>query len=69
MRRILINQTGFQAVVWCYSSEIIPLRLRQKGASISTACNWLTNYAIVQVAPIGVKNIGYRFYIVSDRYS
>jgi len=61
-------QTGFQAVVWCYSSEIIPLRLRQKGASISTACNWLTNYAIVQVAPIGVKNIGYKFYIVSYRY-
>jgi len=55
---------GFQAVVWVYPSEILPLNLRQKGSAISTACNWITNYAIVQVAPIGVKNIGYKFYIV-----
>jgi hypothetical protein len=59
------GQIGFQAVVWVYPSEILPLNLRQKGSSISTACNWITNYAIVQVAPIGVKNIGYKFYIVS----
>ena len=55
---------GFQAVVWVYPSEILPMRLRQKGSSISTACNWITNYAIVQVAPIGVQNIGYKFYII-----
>lgn len=41
------------------------MRLRQKGSAISTACNWITNYMIVQVAPIGVENIGYKFYIVS----
>lgn len=29
--------TGFQAVVWVYPSEILSLRLRQKGSAISTA--------------------------------
>lgn len=56
--------TGFQAIVWVYPSEMLPLRLRAKGSAISTACNWITNYAIVQVTPIGMRNIGYKFYIV-----
>ncbi|BEI95035.1 uncharacterized protein CcaverHIS019_0706160 [Cutaneotrichosporon cavernicola] len=55
---------GFQAVVWVYPSEILPLRLRQKGSSISTACNWITNYAVVQITPIALKKIHYKFYIV-----
>ena len=32
---------GFQATVWVYPSEILPLRLRQRGSSVSTACNWI----------------------------
>ncbi|WWD22915.1 hypothetical protein CI109_107410 [Kwoniella shandongensis] len=55
---------GFQAVVWVYPSEILPLRLRQKGSAISTACNWITNYAIVQMTPAALDNIGYKFYII-----
>ena len=35
---------GFQATVWVYPSEILPLRLRQRGSSISTAANWIFNY-------------------------
>jgi hypothetical protein len=30
---------GFQATVWVYPSEILPLKARQKGSSISTAAN------------------------------
>lgn len=30
---------GFQATVWVYPSEILPLRLRQRGSSVSTAVN------------------------------
>ncbi|KAL1404841.1 hypothetical protein Q8F55_008451 [Vanrija albida] len=55
---------GFQAVVWAYPSEILPLALRQKGSAISTACNWIFNYMVVQITPIGIKNIRYKFYIV-----
>lgn len=32
---------GFQAVVWVYPSEILPLRLRAKGSAVSTATNWI----------------------------
>lgn len=32
---------GFQATVWVYPSEILPLKLRQRGSSISTASNWI----------------------------
>jgi len=41
--------TGFQATVWVYPSEILPLRLRQRGSSVSTACNWIFNFMIVLI--------------------
>ena len=55
---------GFQATVWVYPSEILPLRLRQKGSSISTAANWICNFLIVQITPPAIQNIGWRTYIV-----
>lgn len=55
---------GFQATVWVYPSEILPLRLRQRGSSISTACNWIFNFMIVQITPTAIANIGYRTYII-----
>jgi hypothetical protein len=56
--------TGFQAVVWVYPSEILPLNMRSKGSSISTAANWICNFAIVEMTPSAVANIGYKFYII-----
>ncbi|KAH7398025.1 sugar transporter STL1 [Cadophora sp. MPI-SDFR-AT-0126] len=55
---------GFQATVWVYPSEILPLRLRQRGSSISTAANWIFNYMIVQITPIAIENIGWKTYII-----
>ncbi|KID99675.1 sugar transporter STL1, partial [Metarhizium majus ARSEF 297] len=55
---------GFQATVWVYPSEILPLRLRQKGSSISTAANWIFNYMVVQITPIAIDNIGWKTYII-----
>lgn len=55
---------GFQATVWVYPSEILPLRLRQRGSSVSTACNWIFNFMIVQITPVAISNIGYRTYII-----
>ncbi|KAF4615561.1 hypothetical protein G7Y89_g15303 [Cudoniella acicularis] len=55
---------GFQATVWVYPSEILPLRLRQRGSAVSTACNWIFNYMVVQVTPVALHNIGYRTYII-----
>ncbi|CAK7243255.1 MAG: hypothetical protein STHCBS139747_004771 [Sporothrix thermara] len=55
---------GFQATVWVYPSEVLPLRLRQRGSSLSTASNWIFNYMIVQVTPVAITNIGWRTYII-----
>ncbi|RDA84969.1 hypothetical protein CP532_3876 [Ophiocordyceps camponoti-leonardi (nom. inval.)] len=55
---------GFQATVWVYPSEILPLGLRQKGSSLSTAANWIFNYMIVQMTPIAIDNIGWKTYII-----
>lgn len=40
-------------------SEILPLRLRQKGSSISTAANWIFNYVSI------VTNISEREWVFS----
>ena len=55
---------GFQATVWVYPSELLPLRLRQRGSAISTASNWIMNFLIVLITPIAIRNIGYRTYII-----
>lgn len=55
---------GFQATVWVYPSEILPLRLRQRGSSISTATNWILNFVIVYITPPAIRNIGWRTYII-----
>ncbi|KAL5114313.1 hypothetical protein ACEQ8H_007788 [Pleosporales sp. CAS-2024a] len=55
---------GFQATVWVYPSEILPLRLRQRGSAISTAANWICNYIIVQITPPAISHIGWRTYII-----
>ncbi|KNG49165.1 sugar transporter stl1 [Stemphylium lycopersici] len=55
---------GFQATVWVYPSEILPLRLRQRGSAISTAANWICNYIIVQITPHAISNIGWKTYII-----
>lgn len=55
---------GFQATVWVYPSEILPLKLRQRGSSVSTACNWICNFIIVYITPPAIRNIGWRTYII-----
>ncbi|EPE34774.1 MFS general substrate transporter [Glarea lozoyensis ATCC 20868] len=55
---------GFQATIWVLPSELLPLRLRAQGSAVSTACNWIINYMIVQVTPIALDRIGWRTYII-----
>lgn len=55
---------GWQGMAWLYQVEIVPLRIRGPANAMSTAANWLVNYAIVQIAPVAFHNIGYRTYII-----
>ncbi|UDD64967.1 hypothetical protein AFCA_012161 [Aspergillus flavus] len=38
--------------------------MRNKGAAVATATNWITNFVIVEITPIGIENIGWKFWIV-----
>ena len=55
---------GFQGIAWLLQVELVPLRIRGPANAMSTAANWLVNYAVVQIAPIAFHNIGYRTYII-----
>lgn len=51
-------------VPWLYPAEINSLRYRNMGAAVATATNWIWNYVIVLITPIGVQNIGWRYYLI-----
>ncbi|KAL2833272.1 general substrate transporter [Aspergillus cavernicola] len=55
---------GMLGVPWLYPTEINSLPMRTKGAAVATATNWITNFAIVEITPIGIQNLGWRFWIV-----
>ena len=35
--------------------------MRTKGAALATATDWITNFAIVEITPIGIQSIGWKF--------
>lgn len=38
--------------------------MRTKGAAIGAATNWILNFMVVEITPIGIQNLGWRFYII-----
>ncbi|KAJ7083996.1 general substrate transporter [Mycena belliarum] len=54
----------WQGVPWLYPVEINSLAMRTKGAALATAANWLSNYLIVEITPIGIASLGWRFYLI-----
>jgi len=53
---------GMLGVPWLYPTEINSLPMRTKGAAVATATNWITNFVIVEITPIGFQNLGWRFW-------
>ena len=49
---------------WAYPAEILPLQIREKGLALGNICYWLFQFMIVEITPIAITNIGYRFYII-----
>jgi hypothetical protein len=50
--------------MWCYPSEILPLRIRQRGSALSVVWQWLITFLVVEITPVGLQNIGWKLYIV-----
>ncbi|SNX86572.1 probable sugar transporter [Melanopsichium pennsylvanicum] len=55
---------GFQATVWLIPSEVLPLLIRTKGSALSTASNWIFNFAVVKFTPSALENIKWKTYII-----
>lgn len=55
---------GFQGIPWLLPVEINSLSMRTKGAGLATATNWAMNFMVVEITPVGIQALGYRFYII-----
>ncbi|KAG5946234.1 hypothetical protein E4U53_006613 [Claviceps sorghi] len=51
-------------IPWLYPPEILPLSIRSKGASLSTATNWAFNWLVGELTPILQEWIKWRLYLV-----
>ena len=51
-------------IPWLYPPEILPLSIRAKGASLSTAANWAFNWLVGEMTPILQEAIQWRLYLV-----
>ncbi|KAH0348253.1 general substrate transporter, partial [Aureobasidium melanogenum] len=55
---------GMLGIPWLYPAEINSLPMRTKGAALATSVNWLSNFVIVEITPIGIQNLGWQFWII-----
>lgn len=51
-------------VPWIYQAEINSLAMRVRGAAAATSMNWLFGFVCTQFTSVGIRNLGYRFYII-----
>ncbi|KAL7941685.1 sugar transporter domain-containing protein [Trichoderma barbatum] len=51
-------------IPWLYPPEILPLSIRSKGASLSTATNWAANWLVGEMTPILQEWIQWRLYLL-----
>jgi Sugar (and other) transporter len=65
---VMIYNAAFGAswgpIPWLYPPEILPLSIRAKGASLSTATNWAFNWLVGEVTPILQEAIQWRLYLL-----
>jgi sugar porter (SP) family MFS transporter len=55
---------GWMACVWIYPPEILPLSIRAKGSALAAAGDFLGNFLVVVVTPIGIEKMGAWFYVI-----
>jgi hypothetical protein len=52
------------AIPWLYPAEINSIGMRTKGAALASASDWLFNYFVVQLTPLGIHNLRSKFYLI-----
>merc|ERR1711939_431302 len=65
---VMVYNAAFGAswgpIPWLYPPEILPLSIRAKGASLSTASNWAFNFLVGELTPVLQGAIKWRLYLV-----
>lgn len=56
--------SSYQGIGWLLPVELNSLSMRSKGAALGTATNWAVNFMVVEITPIGIKSLGWKFYII-----
>lgn len=51
-------------IPWLYPPEILPLSVRSKGASLSTATNWAFNFLVGELTPMLQETMGWSMYLL-----
>ncbi|KZP22116.1 general substrate transporter [Athelia psychrophila] len=51
-------------VSWTYPAEIFPMKVRSKAVSLSTAANWMFNFALAWAVPPGLSTIAWKTYFI-----
>ncbi|KAI0067207.1 general substrate transporter [Artomyces pyxidatus] len=60
----IVFSLSFGPVSWVLASEVFPTQTRALGTSVATCANWAFNVMLSEVSPIGMANIGWKFYIL-----
>lgn len=55
---------SWQGVSWLYPTEINSTQNRISGMSYGVATNWLINFGVVFVTPLGIARLGSQFYVI-----
>ncbi|KAJ6099681.1 hypothetical protein N7467_001216 [Penicillium canescens] len=55
---------SFLVIPFMYPAEINSHHTRNLGSAIAMVTNWLGVYVIVSVTPVGIENLGWKFYLV-----
>ena len=62
VRSLRNSPNSWGPIPWLYPPEIMPLTVRAKGVSLSTATNWLFNFIVGLVTPYLQEVIEWRLY-------
>ena len=58
------NSATWYCVSWAYPAEILPLQIREMGLALGNICYWLFQFMMVEITPIALQNISYKFYVI-----
>ncbi|THH09748.1 hypothetical protein EW146_g8601 [Bondarzewia mesenterica] len=55
---------GYLPIPWLYPAEVTTTRIRARGSAIASFFNWMCVFAVVEMTPPAIANIGWRVFII-----